>query len=394
MDLLNKNVNQAPQEVKGKKIVLLLLILSILMAIMIVIVMVYIVTNKTDTPKLYVDNQLIENSDSIVKSDEEGNKYISLKDLSELLNYEYVNNEYGKYGVDTAKCYIKNKKLITGFESDSNRIYKYEEGTNIDYQSYILDSNIISFENMLYINVNDIQIALNAVCTANQKQDFYIFSNEYLVSMYTEKLKDTGYTLATNQNELKALSYGYVIASRNGMYGVLNENLEEIINTKYLSIVFDEYYMNYIVSNANKQYGILSKNGTIEQTLKYDGLEILNYENKLYKVKNNSKYGIMKQDGTMLTDIIYDEIGYKPTENNKTLYTLIIPKQNGITDEKIVVKKDEKYGLINLNDGKTYLPCDHLVKLYAINELGEVQYKIEAEERTMDLVDYLKLRNI
>ena len=32
------------------------------------------------------------------------------------------------YGYDTTKCHIKDGTLISGFELDSNKIYKYEEG--------------------------------------------------------------------------------------------------------------------------------------------------------------------------------------------------------------------------------------------------------------------------
>ena len=112
----------------------------------------------------------------------------------------------------------------------------------------------------------------------------------------------------------------------------------------------------------------------------------------LYKVSNNGKYGIMKKDGTMLTkNIIYDEIGYNAEPDKKIVYTLIVPDLDG-KGQTIVVKQNGKYGLIYLKDGETYLPCDHLDKLYAVNELGTIEFRVEVEKQTIKLSDYMEAR--
>lgn len=392
MDLLNENKYQKPQEPKGKKVILVLLILSIILAIAVVCAMVYIETNRVPEKKLQIDGQEIEITEELLLQDSTGNQYIGLKELSDLLGYEYNNNEYQKYGVDTTKCYIKNDKLIYGFELGSTKIYKYEEGTNLDYQYYTLGNKVLTYNNKLYIAISDLPKALNIYCTTSDNNTIIINTVDNLSKAFEEKLKENGYTLTTEQNNKKAIAYGWLIVSRNNIWSILNFNLEEVIGAKYSSIYFDECNLNYIVSNSNGQYGIISTSGNIEQTLKYDSLEILNYKNMLYKVKNNNKYGIMKADGTMLTDIIYDEIGYPAEPEDKILYTLIIPDLDGETGETIVVKQDKKYGLIFLKTGETYLPCDHVEKLYSVSELGQVKYKIEAEKKMVDLLEYLNYR--
>ncbi len=35
---------------------------------------------------------------------------------------------------------------------DSNKIYKYEEGTNLDYQHYTLNHNILAIEQSIHFN--------------------------------------------------------------------------------------------------------------------------------------------------------------------------------------------------------------------------------------------------
>lgn len=392
MDLLNENQYQQPKPVKGKKMIITLLILSIIAVIAVLIMMIYIEANKEVGYTLFVNTEQKEISAELIVSDNQGNQYISLKELTELLGYEYYNSEYNNYGVDTAKGYVKNQKLITGFELGTNKIYKYEEGTNLDYQYYQLNYNIITYNNKLYIALADLRQALNVYCTVNENKEIVISTMEYLAQVYQEKLKENGYTIAPEQNNQKALAYGWIIVNKNGVWSVLNSEFEEIVESKYSSIYFDEYNSNYIVSNSNGQYGIITTKGIIKHSLKYDGLEVLNYENDLYKVKNNNKYGIMKKDGIMLTGIVYDDIGYPADASNKIQYTLLIPEMDGKSGITIVVKQNKFYGLIKLETGETFLPCDHVEKLYSISELGEIYYKIEAEKQTLSLIDYIQWR--
>lgn len=393
MDLLNENQYETKKTPKSKKIVLILLILSIIGAIGIIIAMLYVSENTVKPDTLKINGQVKEITEGLLIKTADGIQYISLRDLANLVNYEYYSNEYPKEGEDSSKCYIKNNKLITSFEMDSNQIYKYEEGTNLDYQYYTLNYNIIIYNNKLYIALADLQQALNIVCTKDTNNLITINTTENLVATYNEKLKDTGYALTEDQNNLKALSHGYLIVNKNGIWSVLDTNLQEIVGSKYKTIYFDEKNLDYIVSNTNGQYGIISTTGSIKNSFKYDSIEVLNYENEFYKVKNNNKYGIMKSDGTMLTDIIYDEIGYPEEPSNKIVYTLIIPELDGKSGETIVVKQNNKYGLIYLETGKEFIKCDTLDKIYSVKDYGTTSYKIEIEKQVFELSEYIKIIN-
>ena len=394
MDLLSENQYQKTEKPKGKKIVLILLILSIILAIVIIACMILLKSTETVGMALYINDAQQEISENLIIQDNQGNQYIELERLAHMLGYQFDNSEYQTYGVDTTKCYIRNENLISGFELDSNRMYKYEIGTNLDYQYYTLNHNIIIYNNKLYIAIDDLIKALNVYCTVDQNNVIKLSTMAYLSDYYQQQLQDKKYSVATDQNNQKALAYGWIVVSKDGVWSVLNTNLEEIIGAKFASIYFDEVNLNYIVSNSDGKYGIIDNTGVIEQSLKYDGLEPLNYENMLYKVRSNNQYGIMKSNGTMLTQIIYDDIGYPADPQNNILYTLIIPELENETEKTIVVKQNEKYGLIYLETGETFLPCDHLDKLYSVNELGEVEYKVEVQEQTLDLLQYLELRNL
>lgn len=392
MDLLNEKQYQKQETPKGKKTVLVLLVISIIAVILVGILMIFLEANKVIPNTLYVNTVKKDISSSLLVSDKTGNKYINLKELAELLEYKFDNSEYQKYDLDTTKCYIANGKLISGFEMDSNKIYKYEEGTNLDYQYYNLNHNILAYNNNLYIAMDDLQKALNVKVTINTNNEINIYTTDYLAKSYETKLKDLGYTILQDENNKKALAYDYIIVSKNNVLGVLNANLEEVIGLKYASIYFDECNFNYIVSNTNGQYGIISTTGRVEQSLKYDGLEIINYERMLYKVKNNNKYGVMKKDGTLIGEINYDDIGYKANQQRKILYTLIVPKMDNLSNDSIVIKNNGKYGLMDIESGEELLPCDHLDELYSISELGKIHYRVEVEKQTLELNEYLRIR--
>lgn len=392
MDLLNERQYQKQETPKGKKTVLVLLVISIIAVILIGILMIFLEANKVIPKTLYIGGVAKEFPSEFLIGDSQGNQYVNLKQLAELFEYEFDNSEYQKFDIDTTKCYIKFGKLVSGFELDSNKMYKYEEGTNLDYQNYTLKHNIVAYNSNLYISVDDLQQALNLKYIINNNE-IKIYNTEQLAGLYQEKLKENGYTIASDSNNKKALAYDFIIAEKNGIWSVFDTNYQEIIGgAKYTSIYFDECNFNYIVSNTNGQYGIISTTGRVEQSLKYDDLEIINYERMLYKVKNSNKYGVMKQDGTIIGKIIYDDIGYKANSQDKILYTLIIPKLENLPRETIIVKNNSKYGLMDIETGEELLPCDHLDKLYSVNELGKIYYRVEAEKQTLELNDYLRIR--
>ena len=393
MDLLNDNQTQMKQQPAGTKAILVLIILSVILIIGIVILMILIQSTKQARSDLYINGQKIENSrDLLITDTETGKKYISIKDIANLLEYQYNNSGYQGDAIETAKCYIKNKNLIAGFEIGSKRVYKYEEGTDLDYQYFELNNEIKTLNDKICIALEDLTVGINVEYGIDAKGNIIINTIEYLANQYQEKLKDNGYIVAEDQNNQKALAYGYIIVKKDDRYSVLNTKFEEIISSRYTSIYFDEPNMSYIVSNTNGKYGIITTEGTLKMQFIYDGLEVLNYEKMLYKAKNGEKYGVVDANGRIIVNMEYEDIGYPSDPANRILYTLIIEKMDETPGETIVVKKDKKYGLVVLETGELYLPCDHLDKLYSVSELGKIQYKAEVDKKTYNLAEYLRMR--
>lgn len=395
MDLLNQsynNYNSKPEKSKGSKIITALLIVCILLVVLIVSLMFYLKSTQAPKRILDVNGAQIEIAPEVMISDSNGIEYMSLKDLSDTLGYKYNNGAFREYEEDKRKCYIDNKNEIIGFSVDSTLMYKTTEKSEIDYEYYNLSYPILSYQEKLYIATQDIGKALNVLYNGTNPNLIVIRTTENMVeTKYNEELKTKNYNLTTDKNNMKAIAYGMLIANRDNLWGVLTPDYKEIIGNKYRTINFDEFTMSYIVSNERNQYGIISTDGSAKVDLKYDSLKIISHEPLLYEVSKNDKYGIMKKDGTMLTDIEYNRIGYPAENQNKINYTLIIPDLDGKTGRTIVVNKDGKYGLIYLSNGKTFLECEYADKIYEIEELGELKYKVQVDKKTYTLEEYIQL---
>ncbi len=268
---------------------------------------------------------------------------------------------------------VKNEKY--GIVNTSNEVVlepKYDEITNI-------------YENEIYVVKKDgKQIAV--------KKD----GTEVLASGYdeiTKILKSLDGAIIKKQNkygvikldgttlidptyeDLKETKTGIYIAKQNGKYGIINQNKENKIDFKYVSLVYNEKADLYIAEDDNynneiinseyetKQTGILvdldTDKGYIElrqnnenkyYNFKFEEKNVAEIftSNTLYLSKKDGKYGFVDKDGKVVVDYKYDDA----TEQNSYGYAGI--------------KKDGKWG--------------------AINSKGEV-----VQDTTYDLDDYLKI---
>ena len=211
----------------------------------------------------------------------------------------------------------------------------------------------------------------------------------------------------------------FIKIKKNGKFGILNSNLEEIIPIQYENILKGEKlflakknnkfgYINFqgkeqipfeydyatldksesMIVSKNKRAGVIDLNNKIIISFNYNYLIYNNHialardGQKFFLVKNNApfeldiswlglnndktifyekdkKFGLMSLDGNKLTDNIYDEILQKNID-------------------AIIVKKDEKYGLIN-QEGKelTNLKYDYLYPLNDYFFLGLLENTTE-----------------
>lgn len=389
MDLLENN-KKKKGKTQAQKIILILLVISIILSIIVGIAIVLVSMKKDDA--LYtisINNKSFNATDLQLLTLEDNVDYISLKNIANKLGYEYYNGEFKTTEENKNKGYIYNGNNVVQFFADENNIYKSEEQSVTDYEYYVLDNKILLYQNNLYIALDDLDVALNLILKYSSKNKvIQITTPEYWISSNKEILARDEITISDSQNNIKALSYGYVIISKNNKYGVISLNGDELIGTKYGSIEFIEYTKEFKTSNSSNEFGIISIDGMSRVNLQYDSIDIMNYNPLLYKVKYMQKYGIIKSDGTLITNELYDSIGYPQNKEKEINYTLIVPNINENIPESIIVCANGKYGLINAETGETVLACS-LNGIYSATKDDVVYYIVETQERKFYLDDYI-----
>ena len=161
----------------------------------------------------------------------------------------------------------------------------------------------------------------------------------------------------------------YLIASKNGQYGLYKDG-KEIIKPEYQSIIYTEN--GALIIEKNGQFGIANKKGEIKVEPKYSEIE----QNGIYLYAQSSRENDVYDSEGNKQDISYSKSIFKTENENYRITTLInndvtyygIENSQGATlvensynyieyafgDYFIVENKDEKYGVINAN-GREFL---------------------------------------
>lgn len=389
VDLLGQE--QKEQQPKGKKVVLTLLILSIILLLIIIVMLVALQGKQTKTLGLNVDGQDVQITESMLISDENGTNYISLKELSTLIGYNYLKGEYLQYTEDETKCYLESENEIVGFEADSNKIYKTSQGSETDYAYYDLNNKIIQSNGILYIALEDLNVACN--CSYNfSDQSYKIVINtvNQLSTDYSKYFTEKGLTISDETINKKAIAYNmFVVSNESAKLGVYDSNLNNIIGNKYDTMEFNEFSQNFIISNDNK-YGVISKDGKVVIGLNYESIRIINYSPILYEIKLNSKIGVVNEKGEIVANIEYDSIGVSDISQGNGSKFIIenLDNQNGL-----IVCKDSKYGIVNIETGQMIINCD-VEKIYCKNENSEEKkYYVQVQNTEIELNQYIEYVN-
>lgn len=404
MDLLQESVknnnNNKKEKTQAQKIVLVLLIISIILCVIVALLIVYLSSQDKVMPySIMVNGKNIDLNDLQVMSTDKGQKYVAIKALTNTLGYNYYNGEFNVADEGKNKGYVNTQKNIVQFIADTNKIYKTTETSNNDYEYYTLENNILEYEGNIYIALEDLPVALNVILNysiANNQTS--IETPEYWIEQRTKKFEENNIIISEEPENLRALSYGYLIISENEKYGVIDLNGNEIIGNKYASITYFEYKKKFVVSDIQNKFGIITRSGLADIDLQYDSLEIINYNPLLYKVKRLDKYGVIREDGSIIGEIEYDSIGYPEKKAEEINYTLIVPYLNENIPQSLVVYSEKKYGLIEIETGREIIPCmlegifskkeDNSVfyaelakKIYSLEECIENYYKLTSAIR-------------
>ncbi len=291
---------------------------------------------------------------------------IKLKNIATTLCFE---KSVLKYKKDNLYGLIDfNGKKLTQNEYDSIENLQSTEG------KFIVSKN----EKYGVININGkvlVQTKYDQISTDEYRLEENDFTKSgFIVSNTTDEGYRYGYIdykgkkiLNNEYNDIirvKDLNDIYLIASKNGQYGLYKGN-KQIIKHEYQSIIYTEN--GAFILEKNGQFGIANKKGEIKVETKYTQIE----DNGIYLYAQNSKDNDVYDIEGNKKDISYSKSVFETENQNYRITTLInndvpyygIENVQGQTlventynyieyaygDFFIVEDKNEKYGVINAN---------------------------------------------
>ena len=394
MSLLDQEVKK--EEPKGKKIVLFLLILSVFALIMVIVMMMAISEKQPKNLTISINGNEIEIEEGLMTVDQNGAQYISIRKIAKPIGYNYLTGEYKQYNEDTTntKCYLESANQIIQFEAGNDKIYKIDPKSNLDYEEYQLSNKVLKENNLLYVALEDLEVALNVIDSYSQNDNK--ISLKTIGTLYTEyktslstKTNNTLIGISDEFNNKKAIAHDMLIVSNeSGKWGVVKStDFSTIIGNKYSSIEFIESAKIFIVSDNNK-FGVINAEGKKIIDLNYDSIKIINNNPLCYAVRVGENCAIVDKEGNLITNNLYNGVGYTsqiPTEES----VLVIKELDAAKVNLLVVSKNGKYGLLYLDDGISIGECI-LDKIYSKTEGGKKTYYVKMQDQEILLKEYIQ----
>jgi len=249
----------------------------------------------------------------------------------------------------------------------------------------------------LYIALDDLEVALNIVDSYSQNDNQIMLktietlSNEYKTSV-PQQTENELIAISDDINNKKAIAYNMLVASNaSGKWGVITTtDFSTIIGNKYSTIEFIESAGVFIVSDNNK-YGVINNKGKIIIDLNYESINVINNNPIYYEVKVAGNNAIVNEQGNLVTNNLYNSVGYN-SQSALEESVLVIKELEGNNVNILVVCKDGKYGLLNLEDGSAIGDCI-LEKVYSKTENGEKVYYAQLQGQEVLLNIYIDTIN-
>lgn len=353
---LIENEEMIQKKKKTKKIMIFIIVLIMLLLIICGVLLVLIFKVEKETLKLSVDNKSTSFSSDLFVI-EDGKLYVAIKDFASLMGYTVYNGDYKtKYSEDTTKCYISTTDETASYTLNSSTMYK-KVAQNEDYEYFTIDEPVRLINDKLYVISSGMALGTNSIIQYDSSNNkISVFSLNYIINSYSSKFPNADViSEEANFNNKKALLYGYVVVmSEDEHYGVYGIEGNEIIGTKYASIVFKEESKEFTVTTDEGKMGILSSDGTTKIEPNYNEIKQISSELNYYLVCNNKKYGVINQNGNIVIYLEYDQIGVDESK----FATNGIENPYILFDNCIPVKQGDKWGIFDIN-GKQIVPVQY-----------------------------------
>lgn len=386
----NSFVERMEKNNKNKKTVLTVLGVCAVLIIVLIAIISYISYKDSLQLKMYVDDTQVPISSTLLMQDN-GQTYMNIRELANLLGYSYQKGEYKNYTEDSNSCYLRSDYEIASMTADSDTVTKYilnenvstrnDEDENVTKEELITVDNttgettvniavesenettetltitepIKYINNELYVPFSELPRIFNVQLNLSEENRIRIYSLKSLIQSAMQIAGRLGYSEVSNSYEnLTAMVDNMLVVGNGTNYGVVSlADGQEIISLKYEKMVYMQNTKEFLVT-AEDSVGIVASDGTtIIKPTEYDNISILDEFNKLYLVEKDGKYGVLNEDGETVVYAEYDSIG---VENKEEFQEENIRNYNLLFDECIPVNLNGKVGIIDV-EGNEKLKC-------------------------------------
>lgn len=340
----NKKVDKSKTT---KRILLVAIILTVIAIITIMIAMVLF-----REKKLVIRFNGVTNSElgTILNFDENGKLYIPIRDIASYFEYESYNGNYIDKSENSNECYVETNEEVASFELKSNKLEKIDKNTQ-ETTFFYIDEPVKLIDGKLCTTPDGIEKAYNTnfKYNADEKQ-ITIQTMDYLIEIYTDSILESGYENISDEfnNKKSILNDLVIVEDSRGQQGVIDlQSGNEILETKYTQIQYIPTSGDFLVEN-NGLFGIFTSKGKEKIKLAYDDLELISQDLNMYVVKKDNKYGVINQNEKEIIPLNCDDIGV----DLKTFSKNNINNNYVILENIIPVKKNDLWGLYDIEGNK------------------------------------------
>ncbi len=312
---------------------------------------------KIITASKYLNVNYLQKTKTILASSIKGK--ISLKNLETVTLTNYLLDANGKQiRTFESQYYPKIKNDSVGSYQQKEKQYYFDLKTGKP------------------INTDKIEIA----------SENFVFQPEKNTYLFGLKDKNGKMLLQPIYNKLEIIKPNFIIASKNGLGTVINNQGIQLIPSKYRSLYYDSD--NRLLANKNEKYGIIDFVGKTIIDFKYNYNFYFN--DGFANVHSDTGEGIIDTNGNEILPTIYETVFALKDKNKNSYFTAekdnkwamfdnkgkqIIPFEYGYVreandnefDNGWVITEDlnrKQNGLINIKTGVTILPVYSSVRIF------------------------------
>ncbi|MDD4781120.1 MAG: WG repeat-containing protein [Tissierellia bacterium] len=249
-----------------------------------------------------------------------------------------------------------NGKYLTYIDMEGKNL-----GLDSDYYRFLMaiDSHGINSTRFIHVDKNGLEPFVDGYdyVFPSKNENYFIVCNENdngdergLYHKYNKIL-----IIPTIYSSLKYINDDRIIASKNNNYGLIDINQNEIIpfEYNYMDYISDNFI---VASNEDGKYGVINIDNEILLSFEYDEISNVYESDDYFRISKNNKFGLVNvNDIKIVIPFEYDNIEYSG-------------------NELVIARNNNKSGLINMNN-KVVIPFTYDYISY--NKEGFIVFKKE-----------------